>query len=104
MNDDTVGTVDVAVLSEVEALALVNDLAERFGWRIPRVWTRFDADDVVEQITDGMRGISDSEWEQVRSSVLWLEQVDEVSWERGGAWAKDAVYDAVTAVVSSDNA
>lgn len=94
--------VGVEDLSEVEALALVNGFTEKFGWRIPKVWTRMDADEVVEEITDGERGITDAEWEQVRSSDLWLEKVDDVSWERGCQWARDAVFDAVTAVVSRD--
>ena len=103
MDENNSVLVDVAGLSEAEALALVDGFAEKFGWRIPKVWTRMDAEDVVEGITDGVRGISDAEWEQVRSSVLWLETVNDVSWERGCQWAVDAVYDAVTSVVSRDD-
>jgi hypothetical protein len=93
--------VDVAGLSEAEALALVDEFADKFGWQIPLMWTRADADYVVEGITDGLRGITDAEWERVRASDLWLEQVKEAAWERGGQGAKDAIYDAVTEVVDS---
>lgn len=104
MTENTNTAVDVMGLSEAEALALVNGLADKFGWRIPKIWTRADADYVVEGLTDGLRGITDAEWEQVRVSELWLEQVNDVSWERGCQWAADAVYDAVSEVVPRESA
>lgn len=100
MAENTKTMVDVTELSEAEALALVNGFADRFGWQIPKVWTREDADYIVEGRTDGLRGITDAEWEQVRSSELWSERVNEVAWERGCQWADDVVYDAVADVVA----
>jgi hypothetical protein len=56
-------------LEEIEALRLVNDMAELYGWRIPIIWTPALVKHMFYQQYN--REMSDQEWDIFSSGDCW---------------------------------
>lgn len=87
-------SIDMATITEDEAIRLYHDMATKFGWR-GSFFTREDAENSYNEYHGKEGAMTDETWEKVLLSWYWRKGLEEIMTERGWDLVHDAVAEAM---------